>query len=420
MSVVPTTVLVAELLSRKINLFASIAATKPSGVITVSHLLDGVKLGRWQRQIAEVRDAMQNAGKAACDEAKRRLLPAVTPSGLFDHRHADGLQCHSGLLCLDFDDLDHSRITALRQVLVADAHMLAVFTSPSGRGLKALVPVHATDQDTHLTAFLAYEAYFQARRWALDRACKDVVRACYVSHDPELWVREPGGEPVRVLSAPAPAPAAAPTPTTCTLHSTIHSSPPTEKASGAQIAATIRKLEDLRKQKPELVELYETHVAPHVTPVAGKRNESLTAVVPYLHRAVSKTVGEQLVETFLQVNRDIFAGTLDETDRSFQSLWEGCEQNYPAELSVNETPVYSTLHDERKTIFRILRDLALRVAPDPFFMSCDQLRLRLGPTCNGYRELRWFRDNQIIVLVTPGQRREQGVAGKAAYYGWNL
>jgi hypothetical protein len=101
-------------------------------------------------------------------------------------------------------------------------------------------------------------------------------------------------------------------------------------------------------------------------------------------------------------------------------LWLGCEQAYLQELNQLERAVYDILEGVHEPVFRILRDLDRHSDQNSFFMSCDELQRRVGLGCNGWRELRFFRINGIIEMVTPGTRREKGSTGKAAYYRWKL
>ncbi|HEX9950185.1 MAG TPA: DUF3987 domain-containing protein, partial [Rubricoccaceae bacterium] len=106
-------------------------------------------------------------------------------------------------------------LAGLRAELEASPHVLAVFLSVSGDGLKALVPVRVVDPDTgevrlprddseHKWTFTAARALFPSAD--ADPSCKDVSRACFVSDDPGVYVNE-DAEPVE---ADAPEPTARP------------------------------------------------------------------------------------------------------------------------------------------------------------------------------------------------------------------
>ena len=167
-------------------------ATAPA---RVGDLLDGIRDGRWAAPVAAVR-------AAAGDEELRRtrkaaLLPGILFSGTFSKRANAALVKHSGVLCLDFDKLG-DRLADARTAIQADPHTAAAFVSPSGDGLKVLVPI-PPDGATHRAAFQAAAGHFAALGFQADPARKDVAGLCFASHDPDLFTRE---DPVPFAAAP--------------------------------------------------------------------------------------------------------------------------------------------------------------------------------------------------------------------------
>lgn len=154
--------------------------------------------------------------------AKASLLPYVTPCGVFARRNCRSLLRPSGLVVVDVDHLDsREEAERMRLTLFNDPFLRPAlcFLSPGGRGVKAFVPYRRqTDghagagpdsanaaPDTDLAARLATESM----RWAMsyvdlaygstdrnpadrkgvDTSGKDVVRACFLCHDPEGMMR---------------------------------------------------------------------------------------------------------------------------------------------------------------------------------------------------------------------------------------
>jgi len=119
-----------------------------------------------------------NGAKKAIAPLKQNL-PAAIFSGVFDTRTEPSN--HSGLLCLDLDELG-DRIERSRKIVEGDPHTLAVFLSPSGQGLKVLVRVRAEDRESHLAAFTQVELYYRATLGLkVDPACKDMGRLCFLA-----------------------------------------------------------------------------------------------------------------------------------------------------------------------------------------------------------------------------------------------
>jgi len=120
-------------------------------------------------------------------------LPAVTASGVFSKRAASALVEHSGILIadVDLDDnpqlMDAGQMDAISQKLRSHYYTHFVFVSPSG-GLKVGVKIDATDADTHKAAFVTVREWFsETFGLVIDKACSDVSRLCFLSHDPNAY-----------------------------------------------------------------------------------------------------------------------------------------------------------------------------------------------------------------------------------------
>lgn len=122
---------------------------------------------------------------------KAQNFDYVCFSGTFRHRKAEALIEHSGLICLDFDHVGNDRqLWALREKLLQDPYFETqlLFTSPSGDGLKWVVSIDAGKRD-HLSWFLALQNYIRITyQKEIDKACKDVCRACFLPHDASCYV----------------------------------------------------------------------------------------------------------------------------------------------------------------------------------------------------------------------------------------
>ncbi|WP_303310205.1 BT4734/BF3469 family protein [Hymenobacter sp. BT730] len=138
-------------------------------------------------------EALRAAGRGS--PAYTRLkssLDYVTPAGTFTRRHNHGLQQPSGLLVLDFDKLPD--VSAARQTLLNDPHLgpaiVLLFTSPSGDGLKCLLPTnpHASYRDSWHTLEAYLRHHYSTLGLTPDPAGKDVARACFVAHDPDAYL----------------------------------------------------------------------------------------------------------------------------------------------------------------------------------------------------------------------------------------
>jgi hypothetical protein len=113
-------------------------------------------------------------------------MPYVTFCGTFTSRSNSNLKSHSGLACLDFDDVVN--LDDLRKVINEDSFTFASFVSPSGDGLKVLVKIPQIDnnndyQDYYVELIKHYSKYHN-----LDEGTKDLARACYLSFDEDVFI----------------------------------------------------------------------------------------------------------------------------------------------------------------------------------------------------------------------------------------
>ena len=145
--------------------------------------------------IAKIRAAYSDAPnwgvepKDAISELKKGL-PGVLWSGTFSKRGKAFLEKYSGLLVADLDDLKEEELRQAREVLTKDPHVWALFTSPSGRGLKVVFRVKA-DAGLHLNSF--YAAAGLIRRQCgleVDQSGKDLARLCFISQDNDAYLNE--------------------------------------------------------------------------------------------------------------------------------------------------------------------------------------------------------------------------------------
>lgn len=115
----------------------------------------------------------------------KQKLKCVCFSGEFSKRKAINVVKHSGFACLDFDDVGTIEDAAiLRDSLKDNEYIYAAFISPSGNGVKAIVPIPAEIQNHKKY----YEALCETFDTGLDDKTKDISRICYESYDPDLFI----------------------------------------------------------------------------------------------------------------------------------------------------------------------------------------------------------------------------------------
>lgn len=164
-------------LDKKISLFKTVQAVKEPYHITIGSALQRIQSGKVTSLVEKVREG---------DKAAKRELPIACWSGTFSERKDEALIEHSGFIILDFDDVN---VDQVKPAIAFDDYTFACWVSPSGNGIKALIPI--TNPERHRDHFRAIEKYYQ-KQYGLevDPSGINVSRACFESYDPNLSINE--------------------------------------------------------------------------------------------------------------------------------------------------------------------------------------------------------------------------------------
>lgn len=135
--------------------------------------------------------------RAITDDAEARDYKGhnfdyVTPAGIFSYCNDASLIQHSRMICIDLDDLVD--VESTKQLLIDDPYFetLLLFRSPSGNGLKWFIPIDLSKCD-HKTWYIAIRNYLMANygltEKQVDTSCQNVSRACFLSYDPDAYLK---------------------------------------------------------------------------------------------------------------------------------------------------------------------------------------------------------------------------------------
>jgi putative DNA primase/helicase len=182
----------------KVSSFQDATATIPvAKELGVSIVIDAIRNGgkTLKVKIGQIRNRYHTELAISGDPTKakraigplKKKLAGVTWSGTFTQRKNEALIRHSGLLCADLDSLG-ARLPEVRRKLKDSPHIWALFTSPTGDGLKAVFRVWP-DAARHLASFRAIQKHLRELTGVeIDESCKDVSRLCFMSFDPDIYV----------------------------------------------------------------------------------------------------------------------------------------------------------------------------------------------------------------------------------------
>ena len=152
--------------------------TRQADDVELSAFLEGVRTGKWQDIVIQVR---LTEDKAERDKLKKSA-PLVTVSGQFSDRKDDALKEHSGFIAIDIDNIDNPE--EAKKLVQADSYIYSAFTSISGHGLCLIVKIDGT---RHADAFNGIASYlYHTYQLIVDQSGKNVSRARFISYDP--WI----------------------------------------------------------------------------------------------------------------------------------------------------------------------------------------------------------------------------------------
>ena len=154
----------------KVSGFKNALNTNPVGDFFIDDVLAGIKDGRFREKVEQLRSIKD---KNAYAEAKTNF-PSVTVSGIFSQRNKRSLIKHSGLICLDIDNLDD--VETVKATIKKDSFVYAIFTSVSGKGLAVIIRIEP-DPEKHLSSFQKLKEYFfMMYGLEVDNSCSDISR----------------------------------------------------------------------------------------------------------------------------------------------------------------------------------------------------------------------------------------------------
>jgi P4 family phage/plasmid primase-like protien len=140
----------------------------------------------WRKQFTSLTseiDQYLSSGDSKLFEKRKAELPCISYSGTFLRRSSDFIEHYSGVVVLDFDNVNWaSRKDEFKRVLNDDPYLIFWELSVSGDGLKIVI-FHDGGIEKHQDVFKAGCNYYeQLLELKADRSVKDVSRAHYLCY----------------------------------------------------------------------------------------------------------------------------------------------------------------------------------------------------------------------------------------------
>ena len=118
----------------------------------------------------------------------KKELPVFTCNGTFYRRNNVSLLQYSSFIAIDFGGFSsYTKLQAYKEHLKTYPYVYAVFVSPSGVGLKAIIQHTSTNPHHHYNLFVQLHRIFGMNNSNFDGVVSDISRGTYFSYDPDLW-----------------------------------------------------------------------------------------------------------------------------------------------------------------------------------------------------------------------------------------
>ena len=201
----------------RLSVFTHAARAVPCSGITIDQLHSWITrndapaggLKDVQALTAQLRAHYADHGKSDRYRKGKRILPIITPAGLFSRRRPHAFREHSGFVALDFDRIPAARDKEAAIETLSLHPAVALAARSVADGVWALVrvdPMPATDAE-HVEACRAAAAALSAIAGRLDERGDGLGRFRFVAHDPDAQRKEPSAALLWKMPPPhAPAP----------------------------------------------------------------------------------------------------------------------------------------------------------------------------------------------------------------------
>jgi hypothetical protein len=173
----------------KVSVFKNLFSSKDTPYeLTIHDIYQRIKVGNAEL-ISKITKIRKLEKSDAEHDRLKSSLNAIMFNGIFSERNDNSLVEHSGLCVLDFDQYPTKEaMDAERARLIDDKHVMMVFTSPGGNGLKAVISIPKSDKLEHKRRFTAFGKYFQSDYFDVKNS--NVSRVCFESYDPKIYFNE--------------------------------------------------------------------------------------------------------------------------------------------------------------------------------------------------------------------------------------
>lgn len=166
----------------KVSYYQNIKEVSNGHEVEINDIFDGIISGNWVTQVESVRNSANKEERTK----RKKEVPYFTSSGTFNQRKDSGLIKHSGIIAIDFDDLED--VSDAKSFLCFDRYSWFTSVSISGGGLCVFVKI---DPLKHRESFDFLEEYYLKNYGlVIDKSCKDISRPRFVTFDSDAILND--------------------------------------------------------------------------------------------------------------------------------------------------------------------------------------------------------------------------------------
>lgn len=186
---------VKSLYQKDITFFPFAWLPNSPGKMTIDKFLEMVRTGNYKIRkskkemvlkdvIAVIRNEEDEEQQ---DKMKKDLLPVVCVNGCFRYRSDNGLEKYSSFTALDYDNFNSKEsMNEAKEKLKTFPFVYAIFETPSGKGLKAVILHDSANPENHWNLYLQLINICWLPE--IDEGVMDLSRCQYLSYDPDVWL----------------------------------------------------------------------------------------------------------------------------------------------------------------------------------------------------------------------------------------
>ena len=170
-----------------VSTYSNITDVTSLSVKTIDQILSIIKNGN-SELISQI-TAIRNMTSHEEQNIAKKELPVFCCNGTFHRRNNTSLLQYSSFIAIDFDGFSsNTELLAYKEHLKTYSFVYAIFVSPSGNGLKAIIQHTSTNPHHHYNLFVQLHRIFGMNNANFDGVVSDISRGTYFSYDPDLWL----------------------------------------------------------------------------------------------------------------------------------------------------------------------------------------------------------------------------------------